>query len=87
MAWTYSDWVTQTTRAARITRLRAHVQEVSDQITAAQQFGQREYDPEVLQRYYDTLLETLDKIDPTGTGGAITDDPRYSGSVVRGRPV
>jgi hypothetical protein len=87
MAWTYSDWVTQTMRSTRIARLRAHVQEVSDQITAAQQFGEREYDPEVLQRYYAGLLEQLAKLDPTGTGGAITDDPRFAGSVLRGRPV
>lgn len=87
MAYTYSDWVTQTTRSTRITRLRLHIQEVSDLISAKQQFGERDYDPEVLQRYYDSLTEQLAKLDPTGTGGSTTDDPRYQAGITRGRPV
>ena len=36
MAWTYSDWVTypDSSPAAKLTQLRKHIQEVSDQITA-----------------------------------------------------
>lgn len=29
-AWTYSDWITQTDASTRLSRLRLHVQEVSD---------------------------------------------------------
>lgn len=28
--WTYSDWITQTNQATRLTRLRLHIQEVSE---------------------------------------------------------
>lgn len=29
--WTYSDWITQTSDATRLERLRLHIQEVSEQ--------------------------------------------------------
>lgn len=36
MAWTYSDWVTKATGSAeRLSRLRLHLQEVTDQIGAS----------------------------------------------------
>lgn len=34
MAWTYSDWRQQATDADKLTRLRLHLQEVTDAITA-----------------------------------------------------
>lgn len=33
MAWTYSDYVTLSSGAAKLTRLRLHIQEVSDRIS------------------------------------------------------
>lgn len=30
MAWTYSDWRSQSTTAAKITRLKLHIQEITD---------------------------------------------------------
>jgi hypothetical protein len=35
MAWTYSDWVTYADGSAKLTRLRQHVQEVSDKLSSA----------------------------------------------------
>lgn len=32
MAWTYSDWRSQTTSAAKLSRLRLHMQEITDAI-------------------------------------------------------
>jgi hypothetical protein len=32
MAWTYSDWVSQSTPAAQLTRLNLHIKEVSDAV-------------------------------------------------------
>lgn len=36
MNWTYSDWRSQGSAAARLARLRLHMQEVSDAIASAQ---------------------------------------------------
>ena len=34
-AWTYSDWITyETTSATRLSRLRLHIQEVSDKLSS-----------------------------------------------------
>lgn len=32
MAWSYSNWILQTTDSSRLTRLRLHIQEVSEQL-------------------------------------------------------
>ncbi len=36
MAWTYSNWTSQSTAAARLTRLRLHITEVSDVLAKVQ---------------------------------------------------
>lgn len=36
MAWTYSDWITQTSGSTRLSQLRLHIQEVSNAIQANQ---------------------------------------------------
>jgi hypothetical protein len=35
MAWTYSDWVTYADGSSKLSRLRLHVQEVSDKLSSA----------------------------------------------------
>lgn len=34
--WSYSDWITQTTDAARLERLRLHIQEVSEHVMSSE---------------------------------------------------
>lgn len=33
MAWTYSDWITQSDQTTKVERLKLHIQEVSDQVS------------------------------------------------------
>lgn len=54
MAWTYSDWITLT-GASRLTRLRQHIQEVSDAMTATTISNGETYNPAHLQSYLDRL--------------------------------
>jgi hypothetical protein len=51
LAWTYSDWITQTTDSTRLTRLRLHIQEVSDKITQEVSSGGNSRSSSALQAY------------------------------------
>lgn len=57
MAWTYSDYIVSTGQA-RLTRLRLHIQEVSDQLTAATTSNGESYNPQVLESYLSRLQKT-----------------------------
>lgn len=57
MAWTYSDWVTQTTSATRLSRLRLHIQEVSDKLQGRASGDGISYDPGQLRQYIKDLRE------------------------------
>jgi hypothetical protein len=65
MAWTYSDWPSQTTRAARLTRLRLHVAEVANDIgTEKSGHGYSEGSGSVVQ-YHASLTEQLQRLEST----------------------
>jgi len=51
MAYTYSDWITQTSVSGKLTRLRLHIQEVSDLVTASVGSDGTNYNPNVLNEY------------------------------------
>lgn len=55
MAYTYHDWREQTTDAARLTRLRQHMTEVSAGIAAAVSDGGASRDSSNLTAYLDQL--------------------------------
>lgn len=55
MSWTYSDWITQTTRKTRLSRLRLHIQEVADEISAQVNSDGVSYNPAPLSAYLKTL--------------------------------
>jgi hypothetical protein len=52
--WTYSDWVTQTVDSTRLTRLRLHIQEVSENILGAKTRNGAFFPPD--QGYLDSLM-------------------------------
>lgn len=54
MAWTYSDWIS-TDGSSRLTRLRLHIQEVSDALTASYQSDGTSYNPAHLNSYLSSL--------------------------------
>ena len=73
--WTYSDWIEQSDRATRLDRLRKHIREVSDAITARTASGGTTYDPAPLREYHQQLLEQERQL-------AASAGPRFT----RGRP-
>ena len=85
MAWTYADWITQTAKADRVTRLRLHIQEVSGQIEAGMTHTGRTFDPEPLRQYLSTLFEQLNRLDPTGDG-SVAASARATAGLTRARP-
>lgn len=56
-AWTYSDWVTYDTGSAtRLTRLRLHIQEVSDAISTGNYSNTKgSRDKDAIERYLESL--------------------------------
>lgn len=59
-AWTYSDWITYATgNATRISRLRLHIQEVSDRISNGSFATEgKSHDYGLLQDYLAELMRT-----------------------------
>jgi len=86
MAWTYSDWDSQSTPTARLTRLRLHLAEVGDCITAAMTSQAENYDPRTLGTYYEALQKEKQLLLPQVSEVA-ADDPRVTAGFVRGRPL
>lgn len=69
--WTYSDWITfDQDSSSRLTRLRLHIQEVSDFIsTGNYSKGGRNLDKKFLQDYLDTLFKK-EAAETTVSGGS-----------------
>ena len=63
MAWTYSDWPSQTTLAARLTRLRLHYEEVADMIGREVSADGKAVSSNANQQYLDRLMTQLDKLE------------------------
>ena len=75
MAWTYSDWITQTDDGARLTRLRLHIQEVSNKIRREVGAGDMSQSSRAVREYLDSLhkreeaLASVVNADGTASGG------------------
>ena len=57
MAWTYSDWITQSTLTTRLSRLRLHIQEVSAKIDIEIAGDGKSRASATLGRYYEKLID------------------------------
>lgn len=68
-AWTYSDWITfETGNASRLSRLRLHIREVSDEIsTGSFAVEQKSHDKALLQAYLSELLKK-EAVEATAAG-------------------
>lgn len=73
-AWTYSDWVTYATgNATRLSRLRLHIQEVSDRISGGSFATEgKSHDYGFLQDYLNDLLKKETSEAATGDSVATT---------------
>ena len=67
MAWTNSNWITQTTVADRETSLRLHIQEVSDAISSRMMSDGTSIDPTTLVTYHKSLTDELKSIQGGGS--------------------
>jgi hypothetical protein len=57
MAWVYSDYVTYSYGATRLSEFRLHIQEVSDALTAEMTSGGRSHSTSAIQTYLQTLKD------------------------------
>lgn len=60
MAYTYHDWITQSTTAAQITRLRLHIAEVALLVGREVSADGKAVGSNSTQRYLDSLYKRLD---------------------------
>lgn len=75
MAWTYSDWPTLSTAAARLTRLNLHIQEVSDRVAEEVAGDGKSMSSNAIQNYLDTLMpqrKDLEKRVERAAGGLVS---------------
>lgn len=69
MAWTYADWRAQTTEAGQLERLRLHMGEVSNEVSAAITAGSKSRDSSQLNDYLANLEENARRLERiTGSG-------------------
>lgn len=87
MAWTYSNWVTQTTTAAQLVALRAHIKEVSDEISARLATEGKSYDPQPLGDYLKELLRQLATLAQNEAPADLANSARARAAFTRGRPL
>lgn len=85
MAWTYADYLEQTTDTDRLSRLRQHMTEVSEQIQANLRAGNNSKDNQVLVEYRGQLVEELARLE-RAVGSLDSTSPRASAGFLRGRP-
>lgn len=71
--WTYGDWITQTDRSTRLTRLRLHIQEVSEYAVRAEADG---FESEIDRNYMKLLHDKEALLDAQV---AATSEFRYGG--------
>ncbi len=86
MAWTYHDYLEQSTNALRLARLRQHISEVNQEIQADLRDGERSKENEHLVKYKEGLLTELERL-----AGKVSDidtsDPRVKAGFTRARPL
>ena len=61
MAYTYTSWITYT-GASRLSALRLHIKEVSDEMSARMSAGGTSYDPGPLTTYLQNLMDQESKL-------------------------
>lgn len=73
MAWTYSNWATQTTAASRLSGLRSHIAEVSAAIEtradSVAENGKSLTRPQLLE-YFRTLMSEQSRLESSARGRA-----------------
>ena len=74
MAWTYSNWITQSTASARLTNLRLHIQEVSDAVDKERGADGFNESSSANVQLLETLYKRLDKLEAAagGTNGGVS---------------
>lgn len=70
MAWTYSDWHSQSTDSARLTRLRLYMSELESAITAGVSADGKSIDADVIERRLDKLAKERDRLAATVGSGS-----------------
>ena len=72
MAYTYADWITQADNATRLTRLRLHIQEVSEAMTAGMTADGVSVNPSNLGQYYDMLTKREESLGASNSNNMVT---------------
>lgn len=85
MAWTYSDYITLGPTSAGLTRLRLHIQEVTDKISLEIAADGKSKSSHALQQYLDGLLKKEAQIEKrTGLASARVSQIRLKDENARG---
>ena len=71
--WIYSDWITQAADSDRLTRLRLHIQEVSEYVLRTQAEG---FESELNREYMPELMKEERRLTPLVPG---TSSSQYGG--------
>lgn len=74
MSWTYSAWPSQSTAAARLSMLRQHITEVSDQVGKERGADGFNESSNANQQYLNTLFARLDRLEAAAgsTNGGVS---------------
>lgn len=56
--WTYSDWITQPYGATRLSRLRLHIQEVSEKVSEEMAADGQSSSSNAVEKYLESLRKT-----------------------------
>lgn len=86
MAWSYQDYESQSTNAARLTRLRLHIGEVSAYIGVDMSSAAGSVSHGGLTQYLQMLSKRRAELEQL-TGAYDSDSPAATGTMVRIRPV
>lgn len=76
MAWTYSNWTSQSTAAAKLTRLNLHITEVSDILAKIQDgsISGQQWSRFDLPRYLEQLYKERDRLEKESASETLTAD-------------
>lgn len=87
MAWSYDDYESQATDAARLAQAVLHHQEVVAEIRANSSIGDRSRQSNHLVEYLRILNDRIAKLRQSTGVGLTSDSPRVKGTFIRGRPI
>jgi len=86
MAWSYSDYESQTSNTARLTRLRSHIDEVNAKVSLAMAAGSNSQDASSLVRYLNDVLHPRRQELEAKLAEIESTDPRVTSAFTIGRP-